>query len=411
MRDRLLAASVLVLVATAGGAADWPQYRGPQRLGVAAQADLLDGWPKDGPRVAWRRSIGGGYSSVAAVGDRLFTLDTDGAEEAVLALDAATGDTLWRVPIGPFVQAELEDGGPRSTPAVAGGTVYAVSSQARLVALAAADGALRWQHDLTAWGPVPRFGYATSPLVEGRLVVVLAGQRGEEPGVVAFDRETGELAWQALSGPAGYTSVVAVELAGVRQLVLSLFEAVVGLSLEGELLWRYDTEPHAAIPMPVVVPPDGVFVSSSEDAFGGVLLRVARHDDGFRVTEAWKQRLMRNHFNSSLAVDGALYGFDNGTLRCLDATTGERLWAKRGFGKGSLVAAGKLLFVLGDDGTVALVHADRQGYREAGRIQAMRGRAWTEPALAGGHLYLRDFDELVSLDLRRPAAPAEVATP
>lgn len=117
---------------------------------------------------------------------------------------------------------------------------------------------------------------------------------------------------------------------------------------------------------------------------------------------------MRNHFNGSVEVGGYLYGFDNGTLRCLDAATGERQWAKRGFGKGSLIAAGDLLFVLGDGGTVAQVHADPAVYREAGRLQLTAGgRAWTEPSLAGGRLLVRDFDEIVSLELR--GEEAEVA--
>ena len=402
---RSLLSAAALLAAGAALAADWTQYRGPSRQGTTAARDLAPSWPENGPPVAWRRPIGGGYSSVVGHGGRLFTMEATADEEAVLALDAETGDTVWRVPVGPFVQAELGDGGPRSTPAVAAGRVFAVSSQGRLVALSADDGELVWQHELTDWGPLPRFGYAMSPLVEGDLVVVEAGERQKEPGVLAFDRQTGELRWSALEGPTGYASPVVATIGGVRQFVFTRFTEVVALSLDGEILWRHEVAPHAAIPMPVLVGSDRVFVSSSEDTFGGLMLRVTREGDGYRTDELWSQRLMRNHFNGSVEVDGFIYGFDNGTLRCLDAATGERRWSRRGFGKGSLVAAGNLLLVLGDGGLVALVQADPAGYREAGRLQLTAGgRSWTEPSVTGGRLLVRDFDEIVSLELTRPAA-------
>jgi outer membrane protein assembly factor BamB len=399
--------SLAVSVLTAGSclAADWSQYRGPNRQGTTPLPSLAVGWPEGGPEIAWRRPIGGGYSSVVGAGGRLFTMEATAADEAVLALDAETGETIWRVPVGPFVEAELGDGGPRSTPAVADGAVVAVSSQGRLVALSAADGELAWQQDLTEWGPVPRFGYSMSPLVDGDLVIVEAGERQQEPGVLAFDRATGELRWSALEGPTGYASPVVAAIGGVRQYVFARFTEVVSLSVDGEVLWRHELPPHAAIPMPVLVGADRVFVSSSEDTFGSRLLQVTREGDGYRTEELWNQRLMRNHFNGSVEVGGFLYGFDNGTLRCLDAASGERRWARRGFGKGSLVAAGDLLLVLGDGGLTALVHADAAGYREAGRLQLTAGgRAWTEPSVIGGRLLVRDFDEIVSLELTSPPA-------
>lgn len=396
-------AAMTALIITSAGASDWPQYRGPARAGVVDEPELLAAWSDGGPRELWRRPVGTGYSAVTAAGERLYTMEADGEAEAVLCLDAATGETLWRVVVGNFVQAELRDGGPRSTPAVDGGTVYAASSQAKLVALAAADGSLRWERDLQEWGPVPRFGYAVSPLVDGGLVILEVGKPGEGPGVAAFDQRTGELRWTALDGPAGYSSPIVAEIAGVRQYVFSRSQEVVALSTAGELLWRHATERRSAIPMPVFLAPDRIFVATADDAFGGRVIRVVREGGAFRTEEVWQERLMRNHFNTSVLVDGHLYGFDNGTFRCLDAATGERLWAQRGFGKGSLIASGDLLFVLGDGGTLALVRASPEGYGELGRVQASQGRAWTAPTLANGRIYVRDFDELVSFDVRGDA--------
>jgi outer membrane protein assembly factor BamB len=396
----------LTVVGAAVRGADWPQYRGPGRDGIAREGGLLESWAGGQPTVVWRRSIGTGYSAVSAVSDRLYTLDADEQREHALCLNAPSGETLWQVELGEFVQAELGDGGPRSTPTVVDGVVYAVSSQARLVALDAVDGRLLWDRDLTELGPVPRFGYAVSPLVDGGLVIVEVGESEKAPGVTAFDRKTGELRWSALQGPAGYSSALVAEIASVRQVLIfrAAGRELVSLSTSGELLWRHATpEALSAIAMPIFQAPDRIFLSTSEDAFGGRMLRVVGGTDSFRIEEVWSERLMRNHFNSSVLVGGYLYGFDNGTFRCLDAATGERRWAQRGLGKGSLVAAGDLLYVLGDGGTAALVRATPEGYREAGRLQVMEGRSWTSPSLADGRLYLRDFDEIVSLDIRGDA--------
>lgn len=412
-RRRLLA--VLLLLATCVaplGAGDWPQYRGPDRSGVVADGGLLASWTEEGPTVAWRRSIGSGFSGLAVRGERLYTLEANGSEEALLAIDRRTGDTVWRTVVGETDEF-FPGGGPRSTPTVIGERLFAVSSKSRLLAVDTTSGELVWEHDLAQYGPVPRYGYSVSPLVDGDNVVVLAGDRGKGPGVIAFDRTSGDIRWQALEGPTGYSSPIVAEIGGTRQYVFSTFTGIVGLATDGTLLWQHDTGPKTALPMPVFVPPDSVFVAAADDTFGGLLIRITADGDAFRTEEVWKERLMRNHFNTSVLVDGFLYGFDNATFRCLDAENGERRWAARGFGKGSLVASGDLLFVLSDTGEVALVHATPEAYREAGRLEVMEGRSWTSPSLADGHLYVRDFDELVSLDLRSGVgtATATVSAP
>jgi outer membrane protein assembly factor BamB len=388
--------------ATAAGAeaADWPQYRGPQRSGVVSDEDLLSDWTGGGPRERWRRSIGAGFSSVAIVGGRLFTMEALELEEAVLAIDAGTGETVWRRVVGQTDPELFPGTGPRATPTIAGGLLFTVSSGSRLLALDAESGDTVWERDLTQFGPTPRFGYSMSPLVDGDNVVVLVGDRDRAPGIVSFDRASGEERWRAIDGPAGYSSPIVAEIGGVRQYVFSTFGGILGLSTGGEELWFHETGPKAALPMPVFGPPDRIFVATSDDSFGGVMIRVTREGDTFGSQELWSERLMRNHFNTSVLVGGHLYGFDNATFRCLDASTGERRWAHRGFGKGSLVASGDLLYVLADNGTLGLVHADPATYREVGRVKVMDGRSWTAPSLAHGHLYLRDADELVSLDLR-----------
>ena len=392
-----------LLVAPWARAADWPQFRGPDRAGLGNEEGLLESWIDSPPVEVWHRSIGSGYSAVTAVGDHLYTMDADEDQEHVLCLDAATGEVVWQVDVGSFVQAELGDGGPRSTPTVVDGVVYTATYQSRLLAMNAKDGSIVWEEDLAELGKVPRFGYSISPLVDEDRVIVEVGDADKSPGIVAFDKETGAMQWSSLDGPAGYSSAVVAEIHGVRQYLLfrRAGQEAVSLSTSGEVLWRFATpDALATIVLPIFVAPDRVFLSTSDDSFGGHMIQIQHQGERFQAEEVWSERLMRNHFNTSVLVDGNLYGFDNGTLRCFNADTGERCWAKRGFGKGSVVAADGLLFVLSDAGLLALVRASEGGYEELGRLQVMQGRSWTAPSIAHGRIYLRDFDEIVSLDIR-----------
>ncbi len=396
-------------VAVAG---DWPQHRGPRRQGTTVEPGLRESWGPGEPLVAWRRSIGEGYSAVAVAGPRACTMERATGEEWVVCLDAGSGETLWRTAVGPSRTSDLGDSGPRSTPAIDGELLFTASSAGRMVALSTADGSVVWRREFE--GEAPRFGYSVSPLVDGDLVIFETGGSEESPGIIALDRATGTARWSLLAGPAGYSSPIVADIAGVRQYVFfrRAGNEVVSVSPAGELLWSHPTAALAVITTPLFHPPDRIFVASADDAFGGAMLRVRRGEGGFEVEELWNDRLMRNHFNSSVLVDGFLYGFDNGTFRCLDADSGERRWARRGFGKGSLLAAGDLLFVLSDGGTLALVEATPEEYRERGRAPATTGRAWTPPSLAHGRLYVRDFDEIVAFDVGRgaPTGPAAGAT-
>jgi outer membrane protein assembly factor BamB len=217
---------------------------------------------------------------------------------------------------------------------------------------------------------------------------------------VAFDKKSGEERWTTGEGAAGYSSGFAVNIDGVRQLVFArtATSEIVALLPDGKVHWRYEWKA-GPIAMPVLVLPNRIFVSSGQD-IGASLLQIDTRDGVPVVSEAWASRSMKNHFGSSVLVGDHIYGFDNATLRCLSAATGERVWARRGFGKGTLVAADGMLYVLSDSGVLALIEATPEEYREKARFQAMTGKAWTAPALAHGRLYVRDQDELSCLDIR-----------
>ncbi len=384
---------------------DWPQVRGPARDGVATEdPSLARTWTDQGPAERWRRPIGAGFAAPVVAGDRLFTLSAEDDTEHALCLDAATGKTLWQVPIGTRFTNSFGDG-PRATPTVDGDIVYVVSGDAQLSALRIADGEVVWHRDLNEdfGGAVPRFGFSVSPLIEGDLLLMEVGAAGDQPAVVALDKHSGALRWGALAEAASYSSPVIASIDGIRQVIFSrrAGQEVVGIDLDGAVLWRHPGA-RAAIVIPMVIAPNRVFLSSSDDDYGGVMLEIGRDgDDNWQVAEVWRNARMRNHFNNAVIVGQYLYGFDNATLRCLDLADGSEQWAHRGFGKGSLIAASDRLYVLGDDGTLALVHATPERYEELGRVQAMTGRAWTAPALARGTIFVRDHDEIAAFDVSR----------
>ena len=400
-----LSLSLALVAAGPVAALDWPQFRGVNRDGVSAETDLPRSWPAEGPRVVWKRAIGEGYSGISVAGDRLYTMDSDGTAEYVLALEAGSGKEVWRVPAGPKLIDSMGNG-PRTTPTLDGGTVYAMGSHGRLLALKAADGAKIWEVDLPqAFGAKrPTWGYSGSPLIDGDLLILEVGGK-DGKGVVAFEKATGKVRWGALDGDPAYSSPVMMTIGGIKQYVVPRRAGTqtVALRPDGSVLWTHPG-PSSVIAVALLIPPDKVYVSGGDDA-GAVLMRIKTEEGKATVEELWKTRTMKNHFNNAVLVGDHLYGFDNATFKCLSVTTGEPAWAFRGLGKGSLlVADGNLLIVLSDTGTLLLVEATPAAYTELARFQAMEGKAWTAPALANGRLYLRDNDEIVALEMKAPGA-------
>ena len=403
----LAAAAVLGAVQLAAGssAEDWPQFRGIHRNGVSAETGMLGSWPEGGPKEVWRVPIGEGYSAVSVVGNRLYTMFADNDEEKptefAAAFDAATGKELWRVPVGEKSITQFGNG-PRSTPTVDGDSLYVLGSRGDLVALATKDGAERWRINLTeAFGSqVPYWGFSTSPLIDGKQLVIEGGGP-EGKSYVALNKKTGETRWTFGDGPQspGYNSPIAVDMGGGLRYVYVVGEKLTALDPDGKEIWSYpwpSGETHAA---PLFVPPNRLFASGAEGV-GGTLVEVQDNGGEASASEVWHTRFMRNHFSSSVFHDGHIFGFDNATLKCLSVDDAKLAWAKRGLGKGSLILIDGHLIVLSDLGQMLLVEATAEGFRQKGSVQALEGRSWTAPTLSGGRLYLRNHTEMVSYDIK-----------
>jgi outer membrane protein assembly factor BamB len=385
-----------------GAKGDWPQYRGPGRDGVSPETGLLTTWPGSGPRELWRVPLGEGFSGIAAVDGRLYTMYGRGKDEYVASLEAATGREVWRRRIDDN-HRDSQGNGPRSTPTVEGGVVYVLGARGMLAALKAESGEIIWERDLEEeyGAKVPRWGASVSPLVEGDLLLVETGSSGGR-SLMAFDKEFGRVVWASQTDKPGYSSPLAVTVNGTRQILFFTATGLVSVSPEdGSLLWRvaWKTSYDVNAAMPVFLAPDRVFISSGYDV-GAAVFRITGSGKKTGVEEIWRSRVMKNHFNSSVLYDGYLYGFDDGTLKCIDPQSGEEKWRQRGFAKGSLLAADGHLIVLGERGQLALAEATPAAYREKGRSQPLEGKTWTMPTVSNGRLYLRNEEELVALDIR-----------
>ena len=402
---RISALVVAALMGTMLAADDWPGFRGPDRDGISREAGLLLDWPADGPTVLWRRPLGEGYSGIAVVGDLLYTMFANATGEFVAAWRAVDGTPLWTHRLDERFTNGYGNG-PRATPTVAGGIVYAHGARSQLAALSAETGNVLWQKDLVAEldARVPRWGASSSPLIEGNLLIVNTGS--ETGAVVALRRTSGDLVWKSGSDLAGYSSPVAVTIDGRRQILALTGTRLSGLAVEdGEELWTvpWRTSYNVNATTPVFVPPNRVLVATGYNT-GGALFQIDHDERGTRVTEIWRNPKLRNQFSSAVVYEGGIYGFDNTTLRCVDLASGEELWAERGYGHGSLTIVDGHLLVLSDRGTLLLAAAHRNGFEPIGSATLFQGKTWTVPTYSEGRLYARDGKELLALDLR--AAPA-----
>lgn len=388
---------------------DWPQFRGAHRDGVTPETPRQGTWPEAGPRELWSVPLGEGYSGISVAGDRLFTLFADAEGEHLAAFDRKTGEQRWSTRIADRLDTAMGNG-PRSTPTVADGRVFALGASGDLVAAKASDGSILWRHNLPEdfGSRPPQWGFATAPLVDDNLLLLEVG--GTDGAFAALDPATGEVRWQAYERGGGYSSPIIMTIGGVKQYVFvpTAADQVVSLLPDGTVHWTHSW--HAGtIAMPVAVGEDGLFVSASND-IGAMVVKISEGSDGVELEELWRSREMKNHFSSSVYYQGHIYGFDGGTFKCIDALTGEFQWGKRGLGKGSLIVAGDRLIVLGDRGQLVLVEATAEEYRELASARVLGGKTWTSPAFAGGQLFLRNQEKMVALDLNAPPSPAAEAS-
>jgi outer membrane protein assembly factor BamB len=413
MNVRLLALVVVGFGVALFSAADWPQWRGPERNGISQETGLLKEWPEGGPKLVWQvKDIGQGYSTPAIVGERLYLISNQGTDnEFVQARSTADGKQIWQTKIG---KVGPNDGpqypGARSTPTVDGELLYALGSDGDLVCLEAGTGKPRWQKNLRTdfAGQPGKWAYAESPLIDGDALICTPG--GSQATMVALSKTSGEPIWRSAL-PSGdqsaYSSAIIVDVGGVKQYVQMLQKGIVGVDARsGSLLWRYEKTAQgspANIPSPVA---DAAFVYSASGRGGGGLVQLKPEQGKFTAEEVYIGSKLPTSIGGAIKIGKYLYGTNGQGLLCADFETGDVKWQERGVGAGSLCFADGQLYVHGEGGDVALVEATPDAYREKGRFtppgQPDRGqsKAWAYPVVANGKFYIHDFGVLWCYDVK-----------
>lgn len=411
MRQRNLLTGIVVGFAAVAAAADveWSQWRGPARDGVSTETGLLKEWPNGGPALAWKaKGLGNGYSAVTFAGDRIFTMGEKDGATCIFALERASGKIVWSANVGEagapgwgnFV-------GPRSTPSIDGDLVFAIGQFGEIACVQAASGAKVWaKHLVTDFGgELPEWGFAESVLVDGDKVLCTPG--GSKGAIVALDKKTGAVVWQSkgLTDPAAYSSLVRAKICGIDQYVQLTPVSVVGVALDGTLLWRAEREGKTAVVPTPICKGDSVYVTSGYGV-GCNLFTVTSAGGVLTATQAYANKTIANHHGGAILRGECVYGYcDAKGWVCQTLATGEIVWSDKKLGKGSLAYADGRFYLRTEagKGTIALIEATSDGYKEKGRFdQPDRSKAnsWPHPVVAGGKLFLRDQDVLLCYDVK-----------
>ena len=384
---------------------DWPQWRGPERNGVSRETEWLKGWPESGsPKVAWRAAVGKGHSAISVTNGRAFTLGWDGEQDTVFCFDAVTGKPIWKQSYP--CKTILQWPGPRATPTVHDGFVYTLGQHGQLRAWNAQNGEPRWKRDLpNDYNPDVDYGFASSPLIEGDMLILNAGSHG-----LAIRTRDGSIAWGDDHKKAACVSAVPFIHEGRRGvLIVSINDERTEANLvgvdpgSGRELWRWNgwKEQWGAMGVDPVIHAGKVFVTSAQEYRQSARFTIA----GDTLRQDWSTNRVASYTGSAVLLDGHLYLVDSkGILKCVDWNTGKENWVQRGFDeRGTLIAAdGKLIIQTGASGQLVIAAGDSTGYRELRQTKVFNDspETYTAPVLANSRIYCRSYTgEVLCLDL------------
>jgi outer membrane protein assembly factor BamB len=372
------------------------------RDGVAHGARIATDWSASPPVELWRRPIGPGWSSFAVRGNHLYTQEQRGDDEIVSSYDVSTGEPVWRHRDAARFWESNGGAGPRGTPTLSNGRVYTFGATGILNALDAGDGTVVWSRNPASdtGTEVPGWGFSSSPLVVGDVVMVAA-----EGKLAAYDLATGKPRWYGPKGGAGYSSPHLLTIDGVVQVLLMSGNGAISVApADGTVLWKHPGAWGAPIVQPALtVDGDLLFGTGA----GIERVAVTHGPGGWTAKERWTSNGLKPYFNDFVVHEGHAFGFDGSILACIDLADGKRKWKGGRYGHGQLVLLPDqdLLLVVSEQGEVALVGATPDQFTELARLPAIEGKTWNHPVLAGDVLLVRNGEEMVAF--RLPLAPAD----
>ena len=380
--------------------ADWPGFRGTHRDGIVHNVRIETDWTQSPPVEVWRRPIGPGWSSFAIDGDLLYTQEQRGDDEIVAAYRLSTGEPVWRHRDAARFYESNGGAGPRGTPSLANGRVYAFGATGILNALDAGTGAVIWARHVSADSnvEVPVWGFSSSPLVVDDIVVVAA-----EGTLAAYDIATGKPRWIGPAGGFSYSSPHLISIDSVPQIVMLNGGGAISLApSDGAVLWRHEWT-GGAIVQPAVAADGSVLINSIGFTGGQGIRRlaIAREYGAWTVEERWTSTGLKPYFNDFVVHNGHAFGFDGSILSSIDLADGTRTWKGGRYGSGQLVllADQDVLLVLSEEGELALVSATPDEFSELARVKAIEGKTWNHPVLVHDILLVRNGEEMAAFRL------------
>jgi len=401
-------AMILAIAAATGSAADWAEFHGPNRDNKSPDKGLLKTWPEGGPSRIWEAAgIGEGYSTVAIVGNRIYTTGEIGGDCVITALDM-NGKKVWTRKNGKAWAGSYP--GTRSTPTITGGLLYHLSGIGNLICLKADNGDVVWStNNLEKFGGrVPTWGLAESPLVIGDKVICTPG--GENVSMVALDRKTGKVVWKCtgVGDKPGYASAILIEHQGLKQIVTAMQESIVGVrASDGELLWRYPHKVYADENITTPIFHDGFLIVSGCVRKGTTSLQLQVSGDRCSVKKHWHNKTLDNKQGGIVLLSGRLYGYAETQSRsepwmCIDFKSGETIFqsapvkSSYKYKNGCLTYADGMFYLFADNGNMCLAKPTDNGFEVAGRLKIDPGKrqTWAHPVVFGGRLYVRYGDKL-----------------
>jgi outer membrane protein assembly factor BamB len=381
--------------------AEWPGFRGPGRDDVVRGVQIATDWSQSPPVELWRRPIGPGWSSFSVSGDVLYTQEQRGEDEIVSAYSLTSGKPVWQHRDHVRFWESNGGAGPRATPTVGSGRIYSHGATGIVNALNARDGSVVWSRNIAADTDVevPGWGFASSPLIVGDIVVVAASGR-----LAAYDIATGRPRWFGPTGGSGYSSPHLVTIDGVPQILLLRGSRTISVApADGALLWDHTGEPGVGIVQPAFTAEGDVLIAGG-DSMGGTGIRrvaVTHGPAGWQVAERWASRGLKPYFSDLVVHKGHAFGFDGSILSCIDLADGSRKWKGGRYGSGQLVLLPDqdLLLVLSEEGELALVRATTDQFSEVARFPALDSKTWNHPVLVGDILLVRNGEEMAAFRL------------
>ena len=383
--------------APASTESNWSGFRGPQRDSTVHGTKIKTDWSAAPPVELWRKPIGPAWSSFAVQNGRFYTQEQRGDEESVSCYDVTTGKSIWRHSDNARFYESNGGAGPRATPALSNGRVYAQGATGIVNALDAATGNVVWTRNSVndTGAKVPGWGIAGSPLVVNDLVIVAAAGN-----LIAYQVANGETRWKGPTGGSGYSSPQLLTINGIQQVVLLKSTGITGVSLtDGKLLWehQWDGEP---IVQPAVAANGDLLISVSESS-GLRRLSVGQNAGGWTTQERWTTEEINPWFNDFVVHKGHAFGFDGSSLVCVNLDDGKLKWRGKRYGYGQLVLLPEqdVLLLISEQGELALAKATPDQFTELSHFPALQGKTWNHPVLVGDVLLVRNDHEMAAFRL------------